>query len=192
MSTAPASAPLLTDEEFYDLPDPPDGGKLEVVDGRVMVYTPVSGKHGEVQVTIAAALNGFLRGRSDGAVTVETGFVLQRNPDIVRAPAVAVARLDTLEDGQLPEEGFVQGPPLLAIEVVSPNDKQRDILDKVGDYIDHGVERVWVVRSKAGNVVVYHGNGDIRLVPADGTLTSDDAGFATPGFELPVSDIFFS
>jgi Uma2 family endonuclease len=190
MSTAPVSEPLLTAEEFFDLQEPANAGKVELRDGKVVVSMPVSGKHGKRQGIIWRALDAFAERQKEGEVTVETGFILQRNPDIVRAPDIAVARLDTLPNGELPEDSFVDGPPLLAVEVVSQSDKQRDVLDKVGDYIDHGVERVWLVRANTRNVVVYRGNGDVRLVPLSDTLTSEDAGFATAGFELPLSEIF--
>ena len=190
MTTAPASEPLLTAEEFYHLPDPPHGGKMELLSGKVAVHMPVSGKHGERQVTIALKLRAFLDANSEGKVTVETGFVLRRDPDIVRAPDVAVAKASDLPHGELPEEGFVQAPPLLAVEVVSPSDKERDILEKVADYLDFGVERVWAVRAKTQSVVVYYPNGEVKLLPLNATLTSDDAGFTTPGFELPVAEIF--
>lgn len=190
MTTARTSEPLLTAEEFSRIPEPPHGGKSELVGGKVVVHMPVSGKHGERQITIAMRLRNFLSQSLEGKATVETGFVLRRDPDIVRAPDVAVARTTLLADGELPEEGFVEGPPLLAVEVVSPSDKERDILEKVADYLDYGVERVWAVRAKTRSVVVYYPNGEVKLLQLNDTLTSDDAGFTTPGFELPVAEIF--
>lgn len=64
------------------------------------------------------------------------------------------------------------------------------MLEKVADYLDHGVSRVWAVRAKTKSVVIYYPNGEVKLVPNGGVLTSDDAGFDAPGFELPVTDIF--
>ena len=189
MSTA-VTETLFTAGEFANLPEPPDAGKMELVRGRLVVHMPVGGKHGQRQVRIAAALQRFL----------ETA---RRRPgnrrDRVRPPGgprTTFGRLTSpslqpllLPGGELPE-GFIHGAPLLAVEVVSPNDAERDVLAKVGDYLDAGVQRVWLVRARNQTVVVYHGDGLVRQLSIGDTLTSADAGFATDGFQLPLSDIF--
>lgn len=189
MATA-VTETVLTAEEFYQLPDPEQGGKMELVRGRVVISMPVSGKHGERQLIIAESLRRFVDSAREGKATVETGYVLRREPDVVRAPDVSVAPVALLEDGELPEDGFIGGAPLLAVEVVSRNDSEREVLEKVGEYLDAGVARVWVVRARNQTVVVYKGDGEVHSVPQSGVLTSEDAGFATPGFELPVAAIF--
>ncbi len=188
MSTA-VTETLFTAGEFANLPEPPDAGKMELVRGRLVVHMPVGGKHGQRQVRIAAALQRFLETAPEGQVTVETGYVLQEDPDDVRAPDVSVAPAALLPGGELPD-GFIHGAPLLAVEVVSPNDAERDVLAKVGDYLDAGVQRIWLVRARNQTVVVYHGDGLVRQLSMGDTLTSADAGFATDGFQLPLSDIF--
>src|SRR3990172_3636921 len=189
MATA-VTETVLTAEEFYQLPDPEQGGKMELVRGRVVTSMPVSGKHGERQGIIWQALRQFLSTGQEGRATIETGYVLGRNPDVVRTPDVSVAPAALLEGGELPEDGFIEGAPQLAIEVVSKNDSEREVLEKVGEYLDAGVVRVWVVRARNKTVVVYTASGDVKSVPLTGTLTSEDAGFASSGFTLPVSVIF--
>jgi Uma2 family endonuclease len=120
---------------------------------------------------------------------VETGFRLRRDPDTVLAPDVSVVAVDGFPEGKVPA-GFIDGLPMLAIEVASPNDTRKDILSKVGEYLDCGVARVWVVREKDRTVIVYGQDDQIKVVPSDGILTSEDAGFAVPGFKLPVGEIF--
>lgn len=189
MATA-VTETVLTAEEFYQLPDPEQGGKIELVRGRVVTSMPVSGKRGERQGVIWQALRQFLSTSRQGRTTIETGYILRRDPDVVRAPGVSVAPAALLEDGELPEDGFIEGAPLLAVEVVSRTDSEREVLEKVGEYLDAGVARVWVVKARNKTVVVYTASGDVKSVPLAGTLTSDDAGFASSGFTLPVSMIF--
>jgi Uma2 family endonuclease len=188
MTTA-VTETLFTAEEFARLPEPPNAGKMELVRGRVMVEMPVGGTHGERQVTVASALRTFAGRTRECRVTVETGYVLQENPDDVRAPDVSITPMALLPDGKLPD-GFIRGAPSLAVEIVSPNDSERDVLEKVGDYLDAGVARVWVVRGKNQTVVVYRGDGAVRQLGLAESLSSDDAGFSTDGFSLPLSDIF--
>lgn len=189
MATA-VTETVLTAEEFSQLPDPEHGGKMELVRGRVVTSMPVSGKHGERQGIIWQALRQFLSPGQEGKATVETGYVLRRDPDVVRAPDASVAPSALLEDGELPEDAFIEGAPLLAIEVVSRNDSEREVLEKVGEYLDAGVARVWVVRARNKTVVVLSASGDVKAVPLTGTLTSEDAGFAQTGFALAVATIF--
>lgn len=126
------SESVLTAEELAELPEPRDAGKVELVRGRVSIEMPVSGKHGERQVTIAQALRAFAHPRGIGHVGVETGFILARDPDSVLAPDVSVVPGSRLPSGKLPEVGFIEAAPSLAIEVISPNDREGERSQKQG------------------------------------------------------------
>lgn len=100
---------LLTAEEFAALAEPRDGGKMELVGGKVVTFTPVSGKHGELQGLIWQALRTFLLQAGEGRATVETGYILRREPDLVRGADVSIAPANLLTGGRLPETGFIDG-----------------------------------------------------------------------------------
>lgn len=85
---------------------------------------------------------------------------------------------------------FFPGFPDFAIEVTSPDDTDRDIQDKVLQYLTAGTPRVWVVRPETLTVTVYRQGGDAHVFRAGDTLTSDDAGFPVDGFTLGVEAIF--
>ena len=181
---------LLTAEEFFKLSDPIEGGKMELVCGKVVTYMPVSGKHGIRALRIGRSLGDFVDAHYLGEVAVEAGFLVRRTPDTVRAPDVSFFSRESIPDGGIPEEGFVPFRPTLAIEVVSPDDLDKDVSAKVDDYLEAGVERVWVVRPRRHTVTVYRHGGTARIVGADGVLTSEDAGFSVEGFELPIDSLF--
>ena len=77
---------LLTAEEFYEIEDPLEGGKMELIDGRVVIEMPPSGKHGERQITVGMALRLFASAHDEGAAGGEAGFLLARDPDRVVLP----------------------------------------------------------------------------------------------------------
>lgn len=189
MTTAPSSEELLTADEFYHLPDPPHGGKMELSSGKVVVHMPPGGVHGKLARRIASRIAIFVDSHRLGETLVESGYRLRKDPDTVLGPDVSYIEVSQLPNGILPE-GFIENVPRLAVEVVSPNDTRREVLQKVGDYLDCGVSRVWVVREKDRTVIVYGQDDQIKVVPNDGILTSDDAGFSVEGFELPVAEIF--
>src|SRR5207249_4297108 len=87
MATAPTK--LLTAEEFFRLPEPPDGSKQELVRGEIVTMPPPGFRHGDVQLAIGSLLRQFVRANRLGRVTVESGVVTEDDPDTVRGPDVS-------------------------------------------------------------------------------------------------------
>jgi Uma2 family endonuclease len=181
---------LMTAEEFVQLPDPKSGEQMELVRGVVVMAPPAITGHGHRSSEIDAALREFVRRHSLGFTTGEGGYRLARNPDTVRAPDAAWIAFDRLPGGAFPEDTYADAAPNLAVEVMSTNDREVDIDEKIADYLAAGTERVWVVRPRLRTVTVHWPNGDAHRYSASDTLTSDDAAFPVSGFELPVARIF--
>src|SRR5437867_8817436 len=112
---------LLTVTDLLALP--PDDRKHELVAGLLISEPPASYRHGRVSARIYDLLQNFLRQRGLGEVIAfETGFLLARTPDTVRAPDVAFVSRERLRSaGEL--RGFFPGSPDIAIEVLSPTDR---------------------------------------------------------------------
>jgi Uma2 family endonuclease len=180
---------LMTAEEFACLPEPPEGGKMELVDGRVVSMPPTSGGHGERSADVGSMLRTFSRQHGLGRVGTEIGFTLARDPDIVFGPDVAFLTAERIAESNW-EEGFIEGPPTLAVEVVSPNDRMTDVQKKVDTYLAYGTARVWVVEPKTRTVTVHRPGGDSHTFHTGESLSSDDAAFAVDGFELPLDELF--
>ena len=183
------SEKLLTAEEFALLPEPLEGGKMELVKGRICMAPPVGEEHGQRALDIGAELRRFSKTHRLGTVLVETGFRLSRDPDTVRAPDVAFvaeSRLDPARD----RTRYLEGPPDLAVEVVSPGDRDREVQEKLSAYFAAGTPRVWVVRPDQRTVTVHRPGGDGHTYGIDDTLTSADAGFAVAGFDLALRELF--
>ena len=189
MAAPQLSDRLLTAEEFFELSDPPGGGKLELICGKVVRHMPVNGQHGETVVMLIEQLGPFIRKNALGKLLVEVGHLISRGPDVVLAPDASFVSNESMPATGFPKHGFLPFVPTLAIEVVSPGDLDSEVAEKVDRYLAAGVERVWVVRPQQLTISVFRG-ATSRLIGAGGTLTSDDAGFAVEGFELPVADLF--
>jgi Uma2 family endonuclease len=179
----PRSIGAVTVDEFARLPD--DDFKYELVSGVVHRMSPVGGLHGVVVSRLLAALVAWAERGDAGAVMTETGFVLTTNPDTVRAPDISFVRRERIKTHGLPV-GFWQGPPDLAVEVLSPDDRPRDIVVKVREYLTRGVTLVWVIDPAARTVTVHSSAQPL-------TLTSEqllEADVFLTGFEIPVSRLF--
>ena len=116
----PAVAPM-TAEQLMDLPD--DGLRRELVDGELRETAPAGFDHGRVALNVGALLREHVRRERLGVVVAaETGFLISRDPDTVRAPDVAFVaahRLPPAED----RERFADLAPDLVVEVVSPSER---------------------------------------------------------------------
>lgn len=176
---------LVTAEMLAALPD--TGERTELVRGEVIAMSPAGAEHGAIAITIGAAMYDHVRRHRLGRVyAAETGFILSRNPDTVRAPDAAFVATERLAD-HARRSGFFDGAPDLAVEVVSPNDSYEDVEDKVRDYLNAGTRAVWVVNPRARTVTVYEPSLVARLLTAHDTLEGGDA---LPGFALPISELF--
>jgi Uma2 family endonuclease len=180
---------LLTAEEFACLPEAEDGGRMELVEGRVVMAPPPGAQHGKRSIRVTAYLLAFVEQHRLGEVLPEVGFRLRQEPDAVRAPDSAFLAAARIPASGLPS-CYIEGAPDLAVEVMSPNDRERDVLTKVGEYLDAGAGRVWVVRAATRTVSVYSAGGDVFTLHSDDTLTSEHAGFSVEGFALPLAELF--
>ena len=122
---------LMTAEDVLQLPD--DGMRHEVIDGELRAMTPAGGEHGRNSGAIHFHLGRFVYENPIACVlSAETGFIIRRNPDRVRAPDVAVVKTDRIAAEDLPT-GYIVGVPDLAVEVVSPNNRASEELHKVDE-----------------------------------------------------------
>ncbi len=101
----------------------------ELVGGELMMMSPAGFNHGGIAGNIGLALAAFVKPRRLGVVaTAEPGFQIAHDPDTVRAPDVAFVRAERIPPGGV--KGYFQGPPDIAVEVVSPNDRASDVMAK--------------------------------------------------------------
>lgn len=163
---------------------PKDGRKYELVDGTIRM-SPAGGRHGQISVRILVAMANFARLHALGEVLdSSTGFRLpNRN---VRVPDVSFVAAGRFPSERAPD-GFPDLAPDLAVEVVSPDDSARDVLDKIGDYLGAGVRLVCVVDPRARRAVVHRSLSKARELGAADALDGEDV---LPGFQLRLSDVF--
>jgi Uma2 family endonuclease len=178
------SARLVTAEEFERYPD--DDYRYELVEGRVVRMNPPGSRHGHLALNVGALLSGHVRKRGLGAVMVESGFTLARNPDTVRGPDVSFVRQDRIPHEGLPK-GFWQGAPDLAVEVISPDDRGASLRTKISDYLVRGVVLVVVIDPDKENVTVHRRLAAPVVLCSGDELNLEDV---VEGFRCPVGEIF--
>ena len=184
MATATAT-PLLTAEEFANLPDP--GAPQELVRGKVVWMTVPAPRHGYVCANVVAILREFVRSRDLGRVMGnDTGVITEHGPDTVRGADVAYYSFARLPRGPLPAK---LGPeiPELVVEVRSPSDRWREIHDKVNEYLKAGVLAVVVLDPDAETGHVFTSDDPPRSLTASDELALPGA---LEGFRVVLGRFF--
>ncbi len=116
----------------------------------------------------------------------ETGFVLARDPDTVRAPDAAFVSLERAAAvGRTVK--YWPGAPDLAVEVVSPDDSFREVEEKARDWLPAGTVAVLVLDPERRTATVYRSSGDARVHTQAETLDLRDA---VAGWSVAVSELF--
>ena len=115
---------------------PEDGRRYELLDGSIIVTPAPTPAHQNVVFELAVLLRATVPDEYKVFVApldtaLPTGDVLE--PDVLVVSRDAITSKD------------VTGVPLLAVEVLSPSSRRRDVGDKLTAYRDAGVPSYWVV-----------------------------------------------
>ncbi|HET6575443.1 MAG TPA: Uma2 family endonuclease [Fimbriiglobus sp.] len=192
MSTATVGKRLMTLEEFQALPD--DGVERWLIRGELWEkrdtdMTRRNRHHSVTEGRVTYLLCRWLGTQPEPrgeVVCGEAGFILRRNPD--SAVGVDVAYIDAgMAAATPPDTAFFDGPPVLAVEILSPNDTQREITAKVRDYLSAGVRAIWVIDPDFRTVDVHKPGANPASFNVSQILTADPE---LPGFSAAVADFF--
>jgi Uma2 family endonuclease len=188
MAVSPPEKKSMTAEEFMAIPE--DGISRELILGEVREcgMTLRNHIHGEVVINVGHLLKLWLAGQPHPRGKVsggDSGFRLRRDPDVLVGPDVAYASAE-LVARTLRIPTFYDGPPLLAVEVLSPSDKHEDIVEKIRLYLDAGVI-VWEVDPDFRRVSVHRPGHEPETLNALQELSADPY---LPGFRVAVAAIF--
>jgi Uma2 family endonuclease len=174
---------LITAEDLFQMPNL---GRCELIDGEINYMVPAGSEHGGIIADLTILLGSFVKARKLGRIMgAETGFLIRRNPDTVRAPDIAFIRSERLP-AKLPR-GFFNGPPDLAVEVLSPGDRAGEVQSKIRDWLEAGCLAVWVVDPENETVTVYKNTRDITVFNSTDILADEHV---LPGFIITISEIF--
>ena len=176
---------LLTFEEYEELPED-DRYRIELVRGRLVREPQPAEEHARLEVKLIRYLDEFVEAHRLGIVLGTAGYRLEEDPPTVRGPDLSFLSYARIEGGY-PVRKFRRIAPDLAIEVVSPSNRSRDLLDKAHQFLDAGSRLVWVVNPIRRSVTVYRSRTDVTVLRIQDTLDGADV---LPGFSLPLSRLF--
>lgn len=176
--------PVTADELLVS---PRGAGRYELVDGVLRRMTPAGHVHGRIAARIGGRLLAFVESHQLGEVyAAETGFLLRRSPDTVRAPDAAFVRRERLASMTLQPQGYFPGPPDLAVEVLSPSDSRAEIEAKVADWLTSGC-RLVLVLNPATRTAELHRRTSVESFTSPEVVTFGDV---VSGCTVDLADLF--
>jgi Uma2 family endonuclease len=170
---------LLTFAEFEELPDSP--GKRELLDGEIIEIPPAKRRHVKIRHRIHARLTPIVLERHIGEVYMGVGFKLGGRHWVQPDVSLVSPEQDQASD----PEGYFEGAPRLAIEVISPANTAESVDRKIEKYFAYGGEEVWVFYPKTRRVWLYRRNEPAAIEHKE-VLTST----MFPDWKLNLSEVF--
>ena len=176
---------LLTAAEFARLPNE-DGYRHELVRGRVVRSPGPGGRHGEVEAHLVWVLKDYLQRHPVGRLlSGGASYVLERGPDTVRGPDISFISEERVRGDRLPDT-WPDYAPDLAIEILSPSNRPRQMAERREDLFRAGCREVWIVAPRKTTVSIYRADGSQVELRATDVLTSD----LLPRFRCTVTSLF--
>jgi Uma2 family endonuclease len=179
----------MTTDQLLALPE--DGMERWLIRGQLR-QTPMTVRnrqHSRIMIRVGKLLDNWLDQQPEPRGSVlggEAGCRLRRNPDttlgidvVYVSPEVAARESD--------DTRLIDGVPILAVEILSPNDVQEQIHEKVDTYLQAGVALVWVIDPHDRTVRIYRPDQEPELVNIRQELTGEPH---LPGFRVPVAQVF--
>ena len=182
-----ADSPPMTVEEFLALPE--NGVHRELIQGRVreMGMTVRNRFHSRIEASVVYHLVKWLKEQAQPCGQVvcgEAGFRLQGTKESLVGIDVALVSHELIARTEK-KEAIYDGPPILAVEILSPSDKHEDTVDTVATYLEVGTI-VWLIDPDFQTLTVCRPGENPRTFNIDDECQADPY---LPGFRIRIADL---
>ena len=147
------TSPLVktyTLEEFWELPEPPDHSKLELIAGVLYMTPPPGYKHDNAVSRLIRLLSAFQLESQDNGMLYVPRAAIWRSPNTHLEPDLFYVSADTERTLQPNRRTTAD----LVIEVVSPGSAIYDRNTKADTYAALGVKELWLIDETGQTVEV--------------------------------------
>ncbi len=172
-----AIATQMSVEEYLRTSFDPD---CEYVDGEVLERSAGEIDHNWLQRALLFYI--MSREKTLGVVIIQEQR-LQLNQKHYRVPDLMI-----VEGVGKPKERIITRPPLVCIEVLSPEDRMSRVTKKITDYLAFGVRYVWVLDPQTRQAFAYTNKENHEIT--DGFLRAQNPAIELPPIEIPLGEIF--
>ncbi|MFO0937513.1 MAG: Uma2 family endonuclease [Gemmataceae bacterium] len=184
-STFSPALPLLSGDEFLRQ----HGGErgLELVRGIVRRKELPGARHGLICQRLSFHIGLYLETNEIGYLLTNDTFVrTEQFPESFRGPDLQFFSYARMPKGTVPT-GVPDVAPNLVIEVRSPSETMKSLLQKAVEYLDANVNVVVLIDPDERSATVVQSDGNPHVMRTDQTLTFPGL---LPGFALPLNILF--
>lgn len=179
----------LTTEELFALPE--DGFERDLIRGELREYpkTKRNRRHSEVMMAVGEILRTWMRtsqitgGKVPGG---EAGVRLRRDPETTVGVDVAYFSPESIAL-MPPNQPWYEGPPVLAVEILSPSDTHEDLVAKINLYLECSVQVVWILDPDFETLTIYRAHEAPVMLRTHETLNGHPE---LPNLNVLVKDFF--
>lgn len=157
---------LVSEEQYLHTTYEPD---CEFEDGVLIERNVGTGEHGGLQALLTSF---FVKRRKAWNLTVGTEVRFKLRDGKYLLPDICVL------SGQLPMRGVLTDPPLIWIEILSPDDRPLQVNRKVRAVLEFGAAYVWVIDPETLDSELHTREGSAAL--ADRTLRIPNTDIVVP------------
>jgi Uma2 family endonuclease len=192
-----AKPEILTYDDYLALPEMMQ--RYEIVDGMLIMEPAPTIEHQLNSARIYRPLDDHVFAHRLGVVLyAPVDVMIQRSPLRTRQPDVLYISMERIVHygfDSIENVPFLDFPPDLAVEIVSPSESKSKVFDKLKDYQAIGVDECWLIRKREKTVEVlqltadtiessgvFSGNQTIESQVLPQLALSVDTIFAPPDF----------
>ena len=183
---------ILTYESWLAMPE--TKVRYEIVDGVLHMPPGPPPDHQWICFRLALRLHQHVDERGLGVVmNAPLDLLIQREPLRTRQPDILVVNAELTgitSPADLVGQPFLELPPLLVVEVLSPGNTRREIDERLVDYRSIGVPECWLVNFPTRSVEVLRLTAEAATTTAIFGMGDTLSCEVLPGFSLPIADIF--
>ena len=173
----------LTLEQFLKLPE--EKPALEFWDGMVIQKVSPQNLHGWMQFAFAQRVNLFAEPLKLAMAFPETRATWGGRSPVPDVVVYRWARVPRDARGKLLPR-FVE-PPDIAVEIVSPEQSVRELIDKCRWYVEHGVAIALLVEPDEEWIMLFRAGVEPRRLQGSDRIDLDSV---LPGFVLTAQELF--
>ena len=177
-----SSTNKLTIQEFFELPE--GERPYELVDGRAIPKVSPKFFHSRLQKTLLIILDSWAKNK--GRVEPEWAIRLKRDgSDWIPVLDLSYTSYNRLGTDWILDEACPVAPELV-IEIISPGQTFGSLAEKATDYLQAGIDRVWLIDTKVQSITVFYPDTLPKTFRANSLLVDN----LLPELEISPEQIF--
>ena len=183
MSQRQAHKPIWTYTDYCVLP--PDYRRHEIIEGDHIVTPSPTTRHQKVLAALQFLLDSHVRSQELGTLLFAPMDVVLSETSVVQPDLLFVSKLRD----HIITEPYVDGPPDLVIEALSPSTAAMDRGGKMRLYAKYGIPHYWIIDPQALTLEMFELREAEYQLEADFDKTETAVSKLFPGLLIPMAEL---